>query len=103
MAANVRYTPNRGGMRALGLSSGVGGMCVDAANRGRVEAERIAPRDSSDYATSFQVRQATVRAGWGNEPRAGAVLVNTSDHAAAVEWRHGHHVLARVVDTIEGS
>lgn len=99
MASGVKYTPYSLG--PLARSAAMSAMCVAAAQRGRDEAERISPRDTGDYASSFRVRSEMVRAGYSNEPRAGAVLENVSDHAAAVEWRHGHHVLARVVDTIE--
>ncbi len=99
--ARSGYVPDRAGMRALARSAGIGAACVAAANKGRAEAERIAPRDSGEYANSFRVRAETVRAGRANEPRAGAVLENVSDHAAAVEWEHGYHVLARSVDAIE--
>lgn len=99
MARGVSYTPDRSGLKALGQSDGIGRTCLEAAERGKAEAERIAPRDTGEYAESFIARRETVLAGWNNEPRAGAILENTAPHSVVVEVRD--NVLARVVDTVE--
>lgn len=96
------YKPDRAGMDALVQSLDMGRAMVQVAEVGRRWAESAAPRDSGEYAGSFQVRQETVRfRGRFSGDRAGAVLENTAPHAAAVEWRQGRHVLARAVDVIE--
>lgn len=95
------YKPDRRGMRELGMSAVVGDAMVAAAEKGRAWAEANAPRDSGEYAGSFEVARATVQAGWSNEDRAGAVLYNTAPHGGVVEWRD--HVLSRAVNAIEGA
>lgn len=100
MASSYKSDP--AGMAALVNSPGMGAAMVQAAEVGRRYAESIAPRDTGEYARSFQVRQETVRfRGRFAGNRAGAVLENTSDHAAAVEWGQGRHVLARAATVIE--
>jgi hypothetical protein len=62
-------------------------------------------RITGDYADSFEViEEPTTVAG---ETRASAVLKNTSDHAAAVEWgnehaHRAHRVLGKALDAVRG-
>lgn len=69
--ARVKYTPNRGGMRELARSAGVQGAAVSAARAVAAEASRIDPGGG------YEARPATVTAGWDNESRAGAEVVET--------------------------
>lgn len=100
--SRTTYRPDRAGMAALALSPGMSGAMVEAAEAGRRVAETMAPRDSGAYASAFVVLPVTVKAGRANEPRAGAMLANTSPHAAGVEWHNGAHVLARAAVVIDG-
>lgn len=71
-----------------------------AAERGKAHAESVAPVESGEYRDSFTVEDST---GW--DGRAAVDLVNTSEHAAAVEYgnrgRRGRHILASTIDIIE--
>lgn len=87
------------GISALARSSAVGDQMVAAAEAAIPYAQSISPVETGEYRSSFVARPADVRV--SGERRAGAVLENTSDHAVAVEFIDGKHVLARTVDVIE--
>lgn len=72
-----------------------------AAERGAEYAASIAPRDTGEYARSFEVETST-KSGPAHD-RAEARLINTSDHATQVEFVNhgGARVLGRTVDVIE--
>lgn len=94
----ARYEPSKSGWAAISLSPAILKACVAEANRGRVFAKAIAPRDSGEYQQSFDVDAETVMFALG--PRVAATLSNTAGHAAAVEWGnrrtpHPHRVLGR--------
>lgn len=94
MAKDIVYVPPTPlEFARLASSSGVVGAMADAAEIGRAYAESIAPRETGEYADSFEV---VTEAGE-------AQLVNTSDHAVYVEWHDGFHVLAQAADRIEGN
>ena len=111
--AGVRVTWDANGMSALLVSRDMAAMTRTAAQAGMVYAKSISPRSKKQhqhYKSSFVVRKAKF-----NDPRGGtrvgAVLVNTADHAGAVEWgtdragrkpQAAHNVLARTVSFIEG-
>lgn len=94
MAQSIVYVPPTPVEFArLEHSPGVTDAMADAAEIGRAYAESIAPRDTGEYADSFEV-----------VTDAGEVqLVNTSDHAIYVEWHDGYHVLSQTADSIEGN
>lgn len=94
-----KFKVNRAGMaritRTLGRPA-----AVRAAERGKSWAEANSPVLTGEYKNSFVVQPANV----GKDGRQGARLVNTSGHAADVEWGRGaKHVLKRSVDAIENS
>ncbi|UNX54084.1 HK97 gp10 family phage protein [Georgenia sp. TF02-10] len=93
------YKPDHQGMRELGMSAEVGAAMVQAAEVGRRWAESVAPVKTGRYKSEFRVEPTTVQAGYDNEDRAGAALINNAPHAHLVE--DVHHVLARAVDVIE--
>jgi hypothetical protein len=106
----TNFEPNDGGFRAIANSPEVKAALKAVAEKGKSIARGLAQdfRVTGDYADSFEVREVTIR--WDGEypgPRAAAQLVNTSDHAAAVEWgnEHAHkphHVLGRTLDILAG-
>lgn len=77
----IRYKPDDSGFREIGSSKELGSACVDAA-RGVAS---IANGD--DPAGRYEVHPATVPAGWKNELRAGARVVQTQDSRRGVERR----------------
>lgn len=110
MASN--YQPNNAGLQAL-----LRGPEVRAVLRARAEvakalaeADAATFSDSGEYASHFEVHDenVTVR----GQVRAAVDLVNTSGHAAAVEWgyrgRHGvpstsaHRTLGKALDGLRG-
>lgn len=99
MAKPITYKPNFRDTGRLLRSAGMQHMCVAAANNGAAYARSISPVVSGEYQGAFIVVAVAV-AGPHND-RAGAQLINTSGHAAAVEWRLGHRVLGRTADYIE--
>lgn len=96
-----RYRMDGAATRAALASTQMRRVAKHAAERGKAAAEASAPVRSGEYRRSFEIRDST---GW--DGRAGVDLVNTSGHAAAVEFgvhgRAGRHVLGSVIDLIEG-
>lgn len=70
----------------------------------QVAAEQLAPIDTGDYATSFEVDSGVRRT--GRTRRAYGRVTNTAPHAMAVEFGFGHtqryRVLGRAAGTIIG-
>jgi hypothetical protein len=103
----MTYRVDESGLAALARSQGMSDAMVAAAEAGKTAAEAKAREFAvtGDYADSFEVEAVEVKAGRKNEPRAGALLKNTSDHSTAVEWgtstREGRHVLRDVIPVIE--
>lgn len=95
----MAYSPDRRGMRDLGLDPQVGAAMVDAAESGKRWAESTAPVQTGTYKGAFEVRPVTVQAGFDNEDRAGAELLNTAPHSHLVEAKH--RILGRAVNVIE--
>lgn len=73
---------------------------VKVAEDGGSHAESIAPVDSGHYKRSFVVEPAEFTTTKGGR-RKGATLTNTADHAAAVEWEQGRHVLGQTLAKLE--
>lgn len=93
MAQGTVYVPpTPAELNAIAGSHMVDEDLTETAEAGRAYAESIAPRATGEYAASFEVVTE------GDEVQ----LVNTSDHAAYVEWVDGYHVLAQATDRIEG-
>lgn len=104
----VRYEPDHKGTGELLLSPGMHKLVGQAADAGKTFAESISPDQvpyAEGYIASFEVERGLVSSGVSGKgtARATARLVNTSKHAAAVEWRHDHHVLARTADYLENA
>ncbi|WP_435199571.1 hypothetical protein [Janibacter sp. GS2] len=89
------FRPASNAVRQLSSTSRMREAMVTRTEAGQRWAEANAPRRTGEYASSFEVRPATI------DGKAGAVLVNTAAHAVFVEWANGAHVLTRAVDAIE--
>lgn len=90
------FQPDHAGIRQLMAGPLAAQASLNAARTVQRAAEAIAPRTRGNYASSFtstNQRTPTLTARGGMEVRAGAIVENTSPHAAAVEART--HVLAR--------
>lgn len=102
------YQPNSSGFQQIANSPEMRAALKAVAEKGKSIAQGLAQdfRVTGDYADSFEVRETTIP--WDGQypgPRAAAQLVNTSDHAAAVEWGNqhahkAHHVLGRTLDIL---
>lgn len=95
----VSYSPDASGLAQLAGSQQVADVALAAAYEGAQWAQANAPRDTGEYASSFEAEAAEVSA--GGRSRAGAVLLNTAGHALYVETTNGDHVLARAASVIE--
>ena len=108
----MRYEPNHSDVGKILVSDEMGDAMEAAARAGIGYAQTIAPRETGEYAASFDVER-RIDYG-GRSPRVAVDIVNNADHAAAVEWGRtyvtddgeavsydGHHILARTADFIE--
>lgn len=96
----VDYRPNRPGTGELLRTAEMEAVLAAAAERGKAYAEQISPRDTGRYASSFRVE--TTRRGGPNSDRAEARIVNTAEHAGAVEYVNSNgRVLGRTAEHIE--
>lgn len=101
----IRYRPNRKGIAALLVSPEMQDMIKDVAEAGMEYAKSISPDAApygEGYINSFEVESGLVEKVAGSK-RATSKIKNTAPHAAAVEWKHGHRVLGRTADWIEGT
>lgn len=94
----VRYKADYQGTGKLMNGPEMQEMLRQVAEKGKAFAESIAPVDTGEYKSSFEV---TSRSHGGvHGDRAEAQIVNTSPHAAHVEWQDNYHVLARTADAL---
>lgn len=103
MADLVRYTPDNKGTGKLLVDPQMHRLIGRAAEAAKLFAISISPDQppyGEGYIANFEV-ETGLETTLARSPRATAHLRNTSDYAAAVEWRWGHHVLGRTVDFIE--
>jgi hypothetical protein len=107
--AQSSFQPNSSGIRDLMDSTELQAACVAEAERAQAIAEGLAAEitRTGEYERSFQVRpdRVVVVTRRGISIRNGAVLENTSGHAAAVEWGNAHdhtphHILNRTLDLL---
>lgn len=94
------YEPDPYGLAEIAKSAQMGAAMVAIAKAGVAGAQSISPVVSGEYRDSFEVRPAVFRAGWRNEDRSGAQIVNTAPYASAVERRH--KILSKVASIIGG-
>lgn len=97
------YKPNPEWIAKMAIGPEIRSVLREVAEKGQGIAEGLAQdfKITGDYAGSFQVRDETIA--WTGKypgPRAAEQLVNTSDHAVAVEFGNEHvprphHVLGR--------
>lgn len=101
MAFRVRYTPSISGTNKIMISEEMAAYLDGLGQQGAKFAEAIAPEVTGEYKRSFTVE--TVRRGGPRKNRAEARVINTSDHAMAVEYTDsgGHRTLGRTVDYVE--
>lgn len=107
------YKPDSAGLLEIARSPAVRAAMVEVAEKGKTIAVAMAEQFRSDeddqhYADSFEVeKDVTVNLrGRYPGPRGAARLVNTSAHAAAVEWGNAHdhkphHVLAETREALK--
>jgi hypothetical protein len=93
------YRPDLGAFRKFMNSPGIQAVMVSVAEKGKAYAEQISPVASGEYHRSFRVEPVDHAGPRGD--RAGAKLLNDSDHATEVEWKLRHRVLGRTVDHME--
>jgi hypothetical protein len=94
----VRYRPDYAGTRKLMNSPEMVEVMRQVAGKGIAFAQSISPERTGEYKESFEV---TSRAHGGvHADRAEAQIVNTSAHAAHVEWQDGYHVLGRTAEAL---
>lgn len=99
------FQANRDGINEIARSPGVRAALAGVAAQAKADAVAMSEsfRETGDYINSFDIDSDTID--WvGEYPgrRGAAILVNHSDHAAAVEFGNkrigdGHHVLARTL------
>jgi hypothetical protein len=99
--ARITYKKSISGLNALMRSAEVRDVLRQAAERGAELAREISPVHTGEYRDSFTVTTQDVAG--VHQDRAGARIVNSSPHAARVEWEDGYHVLARVADALGAS
>ena len=94
-----KYTPDLTAFRQFMNSPGIKAAMVAVADKGKTYAEQISPVASGEYRRHF--RTGPVDHAGPRGDRAGAKLLNDSDHATEVEWKLRHRVLGRTVDHME--
>jgi len=100
-----RFQPNHAGIQALALGPEIRAVLGAKGEQAKSIAESLSEdfRVSGDYAEGFELEAGTRET--GRNRRAQVTLVNTSDHAAAVEWGNArdhrpHRVLGRTLDQL---
>lgn len=83
-----KFRPRYGGIGKMLRSKEMKAAMVARAEKIKAHAEAGAPRRTGAYASSFKVQSGQSR-GPGDGRRAWAKVINTSDHATAVEWGAG--------------
>lgn len=87
MPVTVTFRPNRAGIAAAGRSETVYRELERRAQRVKAFAEASAPVDTGEYRRSFHLERARVRG------MAAVTVVNTSPHAAIIEFGSRPHVI----------
>lgn len=96
---STRFERNDAGMRAITRTLGAQA-ALQAAQRGASWVQSNAPVRTGQYRSSIEAIPTTVLV--KGQPRQGAAVVSTSDHAPWVEYgRGGMHLLSRSVNIIE--
>lgn len=75
---------NSSGIGAMAVGPEVTAMLIEVADKGKAFAEGIAPRDTGEYASSFDVTVSVAKV--GRYRRSVAKLQNNANHAAALEF-----------------
>lgn len=94
----VSYKADYNGTSGLANSPEMVALMRQVAQKGIPFAQSISPVRTGEYKESFEVTAAAHGGVKGD--RAAAQIVNTSGHAAGVEWRDGYHVLARTAEAL---
>jgi hypothetical protein len=94
----MRYKPDYAGLGRLMNGPEMQAMLRRVAERGVPFAVSVSPERTGEYKASFRVE---VRSHGGvHGDRAEAKIVNSSPHAARVEWQDGFHVLNRTAQAL---
>ncbi|AXB41297.1 MULTISPECIES: hypothetical protein [Amycolatopsis] len=102
--ADVEFVPDHKGLAALLRGPEVHDLIMDRARGGAEFAQRIAPRQTGEYAAGIRAEDGGL--GGRRHDRPVGLIVATAPHSAAVEWgndhqTHPHHVLGRTLDIVE--
>ncbi|MFD9442161.1 hypothetical protein [Streptomyces sp. NPDC060001] len=109
MAYRSQYHGRYSGIGAMLSRPWLQAKCVSTAGRMKTVAEGRSPRETGRYAESFSVVPVMLNVPFRGKPRlrAGARLVNTSDHASIVEWGNGrtprYAVLSKTIDDLKAA
>ena len=91
----IRFDPNSRGIADILMSDDMQKAMMQVAADAKDYAESISPVASGEYRGSFEVHPETFSGPRGE--RKGAILVNTAEHAADVEWGQEQHVLGQTL------
>lgn len=97
----VIFRPDKKGVASIAVSTPVQLAVHKVAGEGMVFAMSISPVETGEYLGAFELVNNRVRI--AAMLRAGTMLMNTADHAAAVEWGNqatkgvGHGVLTKTL------
>jgi hypothetical protein len=94
----ITYKPDYAGLGKLMNGPEMQAMLRRVAEKGVPFARSISPVDTGEYEASFTVE--TRSHGGIHGDRAEAKIVNSSPHAARVEWQDGYHVLNRTAQAL---
>jgi hypothetical protein len=109
MAYRSKYTGRYDGIGAMLSRPWLQVACVSAAEKLQTIAEGRSPRETGEYASSFSVIPVMLNVPFRGKPRmrAGARLVNSSDHARHVEYGNGgtprYAVLSKSIDDLKAA
>ncbi len=98
--ARVRFRANYKGIGLILKSPQMQREMTARAEKIKARAESLAPRDTGSYASSFKV-ETYIRE--GKTTRAVAKVINSSNHAAYVEWGTSRTPRYRVMGRAAGS
>lgn len=102
MVERPRFRQNYGGVGKMLRSPQMRAAMVTRAEKLKARMEAMSPRLTGNYGSSFQVTSGLQR-GPGGGKRAWAKVVNTSPHAAYVEWGGRNTPRYRVMGRASGS
>lgn len=99
----IEFIPDSAGLAAILRSEPVHELVMDRARGGAAFAQRIAPRDTGEYAANIHAEDGGL--GGRRRDRVMGLVVAEAPHSAAVEFGNDrvepHHVLTRTLDIVQ--